>query len=169
MTTRGPQVMLEGYARTVARGGGGKTMRDNMQAMDALVAAGLTPDGNTVDGKTRTGSPAYDHVVAQFPREELRQWEVPAPLLNVFPPTNLSGLPNAQPDGSPPASAVPGDLYNNGGFVCIKLDASGTTGGSVPLHVTMAGIPNAKPDGSPPDGTSTGGLYNNGGFLCIAP
>ena len=45
------------------------------------MSAGLTPDGNTVDGKTRSGQPAYDHVIAQFPREELAKWEIPAPLL----------------------------------------------------------------------------------------
>jgi hypothetical protein len=32
---------------------------------------------------------------------------------------NISNLPNAQPDGSPPVGAVKGDLYNNGGFVCV--------------------------------------------------
>jgi hypothetical protein len=36
------------------------------------------------------------------------------------PATNLAGLPLAQPDGSAPLSAISGDLYNNGGFVCIK-------------------------------------------------
>jgi len=34
-------------------------------------------------------------------------------------PLNLSALPSAQPDGSPPVGAKPGDLYINGGFVCI--------------------------------------------------
>jgi len=34
-------------------------------------------------------------------------------------PTNISGLPDAQPDGSPPVGAKPGDLYINGGFLCI--------------------------------------------------
>lgn len=34
-------------------------------------------------------------------------------------PLNLSGLPNAQPDGSPPFGAARGDLYINGGFLCI--------------------------------------------------
>ena len=34
MATRGPQVVLEGRARTVARGGGGRTMRENIAAME---------------------------------------------------------------------------------------------------------------------------------------
>lgn len=32
---------------------------------------------------------------------------------------NMPSLPNAQPDGTPPVGAVKGDLYNNGGFVCV--------------------------------------------------
>lgn len=85
--TRGPQVVLEGYARDVARGGGGRTMRDNIAAMDSLVSAGLVADGSTVDGSSRTGGRAYDPVVAQFPHAPVPAWEVPAPLLNV----NASG------------------------------------------------------------------------------
>jgi hypothetical protein len=34
-------------------------------------------------------------------------------------PVNLAGLPQAQPDGSPPAGAIKGDLYINGGFICV--------------------------------------------------
>ena len=34
-------------------------------------------------------------------------------------PVNLAGLPHAQPDGSPPVGAVTGDIYINGGFLCI--------------------------------------------------
>jgi hypothetical protein len=34
-------------------------------------------------------------------------------------PLNIVSLPNAQPDGSPPVGAVTGDLYINGGFLCI--------------------------------------------------
>jgi hypothetical protein len=122
--TRGPQVLLEGYARTVARGGAGRTMRDNMQAMDALVSAGLVADGNAVDGSSRTGGKAYDPVVAQFPREPLSVWEVPSPLLGTpapvtVPRLNISNIPLAKPDGSPPDGSIKGDLYNNGGFVCI--------------------------------------------------
>ena len=75
--------MLEGYARDVARGGGGKTMRENIAAMDALQSAGLVADGSTVDGTSRTGGKAYDPVVAQFPHAPVSAWEVPAPLLNV--------------------------------------------------------------------------------------
>ena len=78
---RGPQVMLEGYARTVARGGVGKTMRDNIAAMDVLISAGLVADGSTVDGSSRSGGQPYDAVVAQFPHEPLSAWEIPAPLL----------------------------------------------------------------------------------------
>ena len=81
--TRGPQVVLEGYARDVARGGGGRTMRANMQAMDQLVSAGLVADGNAVDGSSRTGGQPYDPVVAQFPHAPVSAWEVPAPLLSV--------------------------------------------------------------------------------------
>jgi len=32
---------------------------------------------------------------------------------------NVSNLPQSNPDGSPPAGSVKGDLYINGGFVCI--------------------------------------------------
>jgi hypothetical protein len=32
---------------------------------------------------------------------------------------NISSIPPAQPDGSPPAGSVHGDIYNNGGFLCI--------------------------------------------------
>jgi len=81
MATRGAQAILEGYARTVARGGAGRTMRENIQAMDALVSAGKVSDGNSIDGTTRNGGKAYDHVIAQFPNEELTAWAVPAPLL----------------------------------------------------------------------------------------
>ena len=35
------------------------------------------------------------------------------------PRLNISNIPLANPDGSPPAGAVHGDLYNNGGFVCV--------------------------------------------------
>jgi len=35
------------------------------------------------------------------------------------PSLNISAIPNAQPDGSPPVGAKRGDIYNNGGFVCI--------------------------------------------------
>jgi len=112
---RGPQVVLEGYARTVARGGAGRTMRENIAAMDALVSAGQVADGNSVDGTSRTGEQPYDVVVAQFPHEPLQAWEVPAPRLQ-----GLGGtLPLAKPDGSPPDGAKSGDFYNNGGFVCI--------------------------------------------------
>ena len=34
-------------------------------------------------------------------------------------PVNIKNLPNAQSDGSPPVGAVPGDVYINGGFLCI--------------------------------------------------
>jgi hypothetical protein len=34
-------------------------------------------------------------------------------------PLRLTGLPQAQSDGSAPVGAVTGDLYINGGFVCI--------------------------------------------------
>jgi hypothetical protein len=34
-------------------------------------------------------------------------------------PISGSNLPAAQPDGSAPAGAARGDLYNNGGFLCI--------------------------------------------------
>jgi hypothetical protein len=33
---------------------------------------------------------------------------------------NISSLPFAQPDGSPPVGALSGDIYNNGGFLCVK-------------------------------------------------
>lgn len=81
--TRGPQVVLEGYARAVARGGVGKTMRENIAAMDALVIAGLVADGNSVDGSARNGGIPYDTVVAQFPHEPLNAWEIPAPRLQL--------------------------------------------------------------------------------------
>jgi len=81
--TRGPQVVLEGYARTVARGGGGRTMRENVQAMDQLVSAGMVSDGNSVDGSSKTGGQPYDAVVARFPDEPLPGWEPPAPLLGL--------------------------------------------------------------------------------------
>jgi len=42
---------------------------------------------------------------------------------------NKAGIPNGKPDGSPPDGAVPGDVYNNGGFLCITLAPDGTTGG----------------------------------------
>jgi hypothetical protein len=32
---------------------------------------------------------------------------------------NISNIPLAKSDGSPPAGSIKGDLYNNGGFVCI--------------------------------------------------
>lgn len=32
---------------------------------------------------------------------------------------NISNIPLAQPDGSPPVGAVRGDVYDNGGFLCI--------------------------------------------------
>ena len=32
---------------------------------------------------------------------------------------NLAGIPVAKPDGSPPTGAVTGDVYINGGFLCI--------------------------------------------------
>ena len=35
-------------------------------------------------------------------------------------PMNMAHLPLAQSDGSPPVGAISGDLYNNGGFVCVK-------------------------------------------------
>jgi hypothetical protein len=35
------------------------------------------------------------------------------------PRLNISSIPPAQPDGSPPAGSVHGDIYNNGGFLCI--------------------------------------------------
>ena len=82
-STRGPQVLLEGYARDVARGGAGRTMRDNIAAMDALQSAGLVADGSTVDGTSRTGGKAYDPVVAQFPHAPVPAWEIPAPLLDL--------------------------------------------------------------------------------------
>jgi len=94
--TRGPQVVLEGYARTVARGGVGRTMRDNIAAMDSLVSAGLVADGSTVDGTSRTGGQPYDPVVSQFPHEPLSTWEIPAPLLNL--PTS-SGTPSGPASG----------------------------------------------------------------------
>ena len=45
---------------------------------------------------------------------------VPA-MSGVGPPgqVNFISLPLGQPDGSPPAGAISGTLYNNGGFVCI--------------------------------------------------
>ena len=36
-----------------------------------------------------------------------------------LPGLNISNIPLARPDGSPPVGAIKGDLYNNGGFVCI--------------------------------------------------
>lgn len=81
--SRGPQNILEGYARTVARGGGGRTMRANIDAMNALVAAGLAGDGNTVDGTSRTGGQPFDVVVARFPHEPLSAWEIPSPQLSI--------------------------------------------------------------------------------------
>ena len=81
--TRGPQVVLEGYARDVARGGGGRTMRENIAAMDALQSAGLVADGSSVDGTSRTGGKVYDPVVAQFPHAPVPAWEIPAPLLDL--------------------------------------------------------------------------------------
>jgi hypothetical protein len=121
---RGPQVMLEGYARAVARGGVGRTMRENIAAMDRLVSAGQVADGNTVDGTSRTGGQPYDVVVAQFPHEPLQAWEIPAPLLQGTTGGNIQGLPYSQPDGSPPVGAKTGDVYINGapgrgGFLCI--------------------------------------------------
>lgn len=80
---RGPQVVLEGFARNVARGVAGRTMRENIAAMDALVIAGLVADGNTVDGSSRNGGQPYDTVVAQYPDETTSAWEIPAPLLNI--------------------------------------------------------------------------------------
>ena len=32
---------------------------------------------------------------------------------------NISNIPAAKADGSPPDGAVKGDIYNNGGFLCI--------------------------------------------------
>jgi hypothetical protein len=116
---RGPQVVLEGYARTIARGAAGRTMRENIAAMDALVIAGLVADGNAVDGTSRTGDQPYDVVVAQFPHEPLQGWEIPAPRLQGLGGLNMAGMPHAKPDGSPPDGAQSGDLYNNGGWVCI--------------------------------------------------
>ena len=78
---RGPQVVLEGYARNVARGVAGPTMRANIAAMDALVGSGLVADGNSVDGSSRSGGLPYDVVVAQYPHETTSAWEIPAPLL----------------------------------------------------------------------------------------
>ena len=63
----------------MARGGAGRTMRDNIAAMDNLVSAWLVADGNAVDGTSRTGAQPYDGVVAQFPHEPLSAWQIPAP------------------------------------------------------------------------------------------
>lgn len=57
---RGPQVLLDGAAQLAARGGSGRTMRDNVAAMDVLLAAGLVGDGTSVDGSSRTGVDAED-------------------------------------------------------------------------------------------------------------
>ena len=43
----------------------------------------------------------------------------PGPVGPVVPPVSGYNLPNAQPDGSPPVGAKTGDLYTNGGFVCV--------------------------------------------------
>lgn len=83
MGGRGAQVLLEGYARDIARGGVSKTMRDNVAEMQSLVLAGLVSDGNTSDGSTLTGGHASDVVVAQFPNDPLHEWEIPTPLLNI--------------------------------------------------------------------------------------
>lgn len=66
-TGRGAQVILTGEAQQAARGGAGATRQENIDAMIALIAAGLVADGNTVDGTSLTGEAAYDVVVAQFP------------------------------------------------------------------------------------------------------
>jgi hypothetical protein len=109
--------MLEGYARTVARGAAGRTMRDNIAAWDALVSAGLVADGSTVDGSSRTGGQPYDAVVAQFPHEPLSAWEVPAPLLQgigggsglgVFDVTVIGADPTGVLDSAPAFNAAMG-------------------------------------------------------------
>lgn len=115
---RGPQVVLEGYARTVARGAAGRTMRDNVAAMDALVIAGLAADGNTVDGSSRTGGTPYDTVVAQFPRETLSAWAVPAPLLDI---------------------AGGGTVYNARDYGCV---CDGVTDDGAALNAGLMAIPN---------------------------
>ena len=57
---RGPQVLLDGAAALAARGGAGRTMRENVDAMELLLAAGVVGDGNSVDGSSRTGVPPED-------------------------------------------------------------------------------------------------------------
>lgn len=55
MIGRGPQVLLDGAAALAARGGAGRTMRENIAAKQALEAAGVVSDGNSVDGRSITG------------------------------------------------------------------------------------------------------------------
>ena len=120
MSTRGPQNILEGYARDAARGGAGRTMRENVAAMDLLIASGLVSDGNTVDGTTKTGGQAYDPVIAQFPHNPLHAWEIPAPLLDI---SGASGvfLPLA-------GGTLTGDLTVGTNTAAARLNLNGPAG-----------------------------------------
>lgn len=68
-TGRGGQIILTGAAQKAARGAAGETMQENIAAKILLEAAGVVSDGNSVDGRTSTGAPPYDIVVAPFPDE----------------------------------------------------------------------------------------------------
>jgi len=64
MIGRGPQVLLDGAAALAARGGAGRTMRENIAAKQALEAAGVVSDGNSVDGRSITGVDPEDYFLA---------------------------------------------------------------------------------------------------------
>jgi hypothetical protein len=49
-----------------------------------------------------------------------QKWRA-TPVITRYPVTefNFADMPPAQPDGSPPIGAEAGDIYDNGGFVCV--------------------------------------------------
>jgi len=56
--------LLDGAAALAARGGAGRTMRENIAAKQALEAAGVVSDGNSVDGRSITGVDPEDYFLA---------------------------------------------------------------------------------------------------------
>ena len=58
---RGPQVVfLNGGAQLASRGAYGRTMRENVAQKELLESLGVSSDGNTVDGSTRSGLHVLD-------------------------------------------------------------------------------------------------------------
>lgn len=60
--SRGAQVVVDGEAKTAARGGAGASIEENTNFKKGLEAEGVVADGSTPDGSTLTGTPAPDTV-----------------------------------------------------------------------------------------------------------